>query len=76
MDDDIHSDHGYLGTWDIPAGPPFKTMCGTVRGKKCIISHLMLVFGNGTSNCRKNLVICTYCQKSLSYPVSHSYSQA
>ncbi len=25
-------------------------MCGTVRDKKCIIIHLMLVFGNGTSN--------------------------
>ncbi len=21
-DDGIHSDHGYLDTWDIPAGPP------------------------------------------------------
>ncbi len=22
-DDDIHSDHGYLETWEIPGGPPF-----------------------------------------------------
>ncbi len=22
MNDDIHSDHGYLDTWDIYAGPP------------------------------------------------------
>ncbi len=21
-DDDIHSDHGYLETWEIPGGPP------------------------------------------------------
>ncbi len=23
MNDDIHSDHGYLDTWDIYAGPPW-----------------------------------------------------
>ena len=29
-------------------------MCGTVRDKKCIISHLMLVFSKGMSNSRRN----------------------
>ncbi len=30
MDNDIHSDHGYLDTWDNPAGPPFKI--GIIEG--------------------------------------------
>ena len=55
----------HLGPPDIPL-----RLSGIVRGKKWVISHLMLVLSNGWSNCHRNS-----CSITLLYVFDRVYGQ-